>query len=280
MEAFIPFSTSIIFYFCIKFSVGAPVANTSTLDGTAAPLSSTPLVGYVDDPNRRGTSSLVISCLLTLVLCVWSALHLNVPRRADTRLHCLVVNIRWIITGIYAPELVVFTAWRQWSSAKILGNLVRNLDNPSHNNQVSSPNAKYQATDNDSCDTANSHNPSESSTRRHQWTMTHDFFASTGGFVFEIEDDESVSEATKLTQFLPPSCPRRLTITARGMALLAKCGRLPDIPKEDILDKSKANDLAKALVMIQAAWMLLQVLGRLIAGLPVTLLEVNTIAHV
>ena len=110
--------------------------------------------------------------------------------------------------------------------------------------------------------------------------MTHDFFASTGGFVFEIEDNESVSEGTKVTQFLPPSCPRRLTITAFGMALLAKCGRLPDIPKEDILDKSKANDLAKALVMIQAAWMLLQVLGRLVAGLPVTLLEVNTIAHV
>ena len=64
------------------------------------------------------------------------------------------------------------------------------------------------------------------------------------------------------------------------MALLARCGRLPDVPKEDILDKSKANGLAKALVMIQALWMLLQTIGRLFAGLPVTLLEVNTIAHV
>lgn len=48
----------------------------------------------------------------------------------------------------------------------------------------------------------------------------------------------------------------------------------------EITDKSKAKDLAKALVMIQASWMLIQLIGRLVAKLPVTLLEVNTIAHV
>ncbi|KAI9671812.1 MAG: hypothetical protein M1831_003340 [Alyxoria varia] len=64
------------------------------------------------------------------------------------------------------------------------------------------------------------------------------------------------------------------------MALLARCGRLPNVPEEDILDKSKANGLAKLLVMAQASWMLLQCIGRLYARLPVTLLEVNTVAHV
>jgi hypothetical protein len=64
------------------------------------------------------------------------------------------------------------------------------------------------------------------------------------------------------------------------VAFLAKCNRLPDVPESDILDKSKANDMAKALVVIQTSWMLLQTLGRLVVGLPVTLLEVNTIAHV
>jgi len=28
---------------------------------------------------------------------------------------------------VYAPELVVFTAWRQWSSAKLLGNIVKEM---------------------------------------------------------------------------------------------------------------------------------------------------------
>lgn len=80
--------------------------------------------------------------------------------------------------------------------------------------------------------------------------------------------------------FLPERCPRRLTLTARGVAFLAKCNRLPNVPEREILDKSKGNHLAKALVVIQAAWMFLQTLGRVIVGLPVTLLEVNTIAHV
>ena len=83
--------------------------------------------------------------------------------------------------------------------------------------------------------------------------MTHDFFASTGGFVFEIENVESFDREEKEMRFLPLNCQHRLTVTARGMALLTKCDRLPDIPKEDILDKSKANDLAKALVMIQTS---------------------------
>lgn len=279
MSRFNLIRTSIFFHIYIKSCFGVPLGNTSSSGEIKTPISSTALVGYVGDPNGRGTSSLVISCLLTLVLCVWSALHLNVPRQSDTRLHCLMVNVRWIITGVYAPELVVFTAWRQWSSAKILGNLVRGLERENSNNQASSMNGGCQNNDtNPGLEISN--NLTNFPVRRHPWTMTHDFFASTGGFVFEIENIESQDKGEKAIPFLPPNCPHRLTVTARGMALLAKCGRLPDIPKEDILDKSKANDLAKALVMIQASWMLLQVIGRLIARLPVTLLEVNTIAHV
>ena len=101
--------------------------------------------------------------------------------------------------------------------------------------------------------------------------MTHSFFASTGGFAFENPDDKA--------QYLPKSC-KRLTLTARGVALLASCGHLPNVSEAEITDKSKANNVAKALVIIQASWMLLQVVGRLLAALPVTLLEVNTIAHV
>jgi hypothetical protein len=111
---------------------------------------------------------------------------------------------------------------------------------------------------------------------RFKWTRTHSFFACTGGFAFEIPD----ATRRKTPLFLPRSCPKRLTLTARGVAILAQCGRLPDVREEDIEDKSKANALAKSLVVVQALWMLLQVLGRLIARLPVTLLEVNTVAHV
>ena len=100
------------------------------------------------------------------------------------------------------------------------------------------------------------------------------FFVSTGGFAFEIPPDHGKIE------FLPDTCPSRLSLTPRGVALLAKCNRLPDVSEKDIIDKNKANHLAKALVVIQASWMLLQILGRVVVGLPLTFIEVNTMAHV
>ncbi|KAL9600255.1 MAG: hypothetical protein Q9219_003299 [cf. Caloplaca sp. 3 TL-2023] len=228
----------------------APIPNDTNAEPVLSLLSDrSSLVGFVGDTNQRGTYSLVISCLLTLVLCVWSALHLNVPHPDDTIWYRFWVNARWILTGVYAPELVVFTAWRQWSSARILGRKV--MEN---HVQSDEPTAKSYP----------------------QWTMVHSFFACTGGFAFEFDEGRK----HKHPPFLPPGCPQRLTLTARGVAFISACGHLPTVSRAEIMDKSKANTLAKSLVIIQASWLLIQVIGRLIAHLPVTLLEVNTVAHV
>jgi hypothetical protein len=72
----------------------------------------------------------------------------------------------------------------------------------------------------------------------------------------------------------------RLTLTPRGIALLAECGLLPKLSREEIGDKSKADGLAKNFVCVQADWMVIQAVGRVAYRLPVTLLEINTIGHV
>ena len=210
-------------------------------------------VGYTSDPPGRGTLTLIISCVLTLVLCVWSALHLNVPPPGRTHRQTICTNILWITAGIYAPELVVFTAWRQWSSAKNLSRII---------SQCCQEHAYAE----------------KAGTPRHKWTLTHSFFASTGGFA--IDCAPYIVDGPEEDKFLPRGTPRRLTVTAKGMEFLAQRGVIPDVSREDIEDKSKADALAKTLVLLQAAWMLLQVIGRLLAHLPVTLLEVNTVAHV
>ncbi|KAF7864434.1 hypothetical protein EAF04_006568 [Stromatinia cepivora] len=105
------------------------------------------------------------------------------------------------------------------------------------------------------------------------WTTVHGFYAGMGCFVFDFENP---SENTLL--FITPYT--RLTLTARGVSLLAQRGHLPNISKREIVDKSKADMMAKLLVILQAGWMLVQVIGRLVTGLPVTLLEVNTLCHV
>jgi hypothetical protein len=73
---------------------------------------------------------------------------------------------------------------------------------------------------------------------------------------------------------------KRITLTAKGVALLAHCGHLPEISVDDIRDKNKADSLAKLLVCFQAGWMIVQVIYRQGIGLPSSLLEVHTVAHV
>lgn len=73
----------------------------------------------------------------------------------------------------------------------------------------------------------------------------------------------------------------RLTLTTRDVALLAECKLLPDMEREDILDKSKSDSLSKFIACFQAAaWMIVQVIGRVIMGLVVTELEINTLGLV
>jgi hypothetical protein len=73
---------------------------------------------------------------------------------------------------------------------------------------------------------------------------------------------------------------QRLCLSAEGVHLLACVHQLPFIREEEIQDKSKADTLAKTLVCLQALWMMVQLLGRLISHLPITLLEINTMGHV
>ena len=107
--------------------------------------------------------------------------------------------------------------------------------------------------------------------RKNPWTIVHSFYANMGGYV--IDSYESGAQ-----EFIPGS--PRLTLTAAGVIRLAECAQLPDISESSIKDRSKADHLAKALVCVQAGWMIVQCVTRVASRLPVTFLEINTLAHV
>ena len=71
-------------------------------------------------PNYRGTWDIIVSCILTLIICVWSALHLNVPVDSSTLTQRNLRRTRWIVLGIFAPELVVSSAFAQYLTARWL----------------------------------------------------------------------------------------------------------------------------------------------------------------
>lgn len=58
----------------------------------------------------RGIFEVLSTCLLTMLLCVWTAVHLNVPPPGD-RWGLYLRKIGWLILALLAPELVASTAW-------------------------------------------------------------------------------------------------------------------------------------------------------------------------
>ena len=101
--------------------------------------------------------------------------------------------------------------------------------------------------------------------------MTHSFFAVMGGFAVDTGDGgESAYVAGS----------PRLHVTANGIAMLAELGTLPAVSVDLIRDKSKANRVAKLIVLMQAGWLVVECVARAASRLPLTLLELNTVAHV
>ena len=73
---------------------------------------------WVPDADTRGTWNLLYSCVFTLALCVWTAIHLNVPGQGESSIRQICRKAKWVVAAIFAPELAVFTAWYQWYWAR------------------------------------------------------------------------------------------------------------------------------------------------------------------
>ncbi|KAN0095756.1 hypothetical protein V8E51_016467 [Hyaloscypha variabilis] len=188
--------------------------------------------GWVSEPNGRGTFGILRGCLVTLGLCMYTALHVNIPPEKATKRQKFMKKAKWVLIGMFAPELVVFVAWCQRQQALKLSKDLQPIFE--------------------------------------EQTLTHSFFAIMGGFAIDTNDLEE-------DPYIPGS--PRLHLCPDGVLEAARQGLIPDISLEYIKDKSKADSLAKALVVTQAGWLILQCIARTASKLPVTALELNTLAH-
>ncbi|KAI5777829.1 hypothetical protein EDC01DRAFT_713481 [Geopyxis carbonaria] len=94
----------------------------SDLSVFAAPLASRtisykPEPVYVPEPRGRGTVSLLQTCITTFALCVWTAMHPNLPRRLNT-VGSVLQKLHWMILAAMMPEFIVLCAFSEWREAK------------------------------------------------------------------------------------------------------------------------------------------------------------------
>ncbi|KAL8976474.1 MAG: hypothetical protein Q9205_007522, partial [Flavoplaca limonia] len=103
-------------------------------------------------------------------------------------------------------------------------------------------------------------------------SAVHGFYALMGGYAFSIESADGA---------ILPSSHTRAVLTPAGImfCLSHEPNILPYVSPEQIKDKSKADGLKKTLVCAQATWFCVQCIARHAKSLPLSLLELNTVAH-
>ncbi|KAF8242337.1 hypothetical protein K440DRAFT_495513, partial [Wilcoxina mikolae CBS 423.85] len=83
------------------------IGNHTALQKNTAP-------AWVSEPQYRGTASILYSCIITLILCVYSALHPNVPAYGESRLVTYRRAVKWALIALIAPEVVLLSAYFQF----------------------------------------------------------------------------------------------------------------------------------------------------------------------
>lgn len=85
---------------------------------------------WVRESELRGTFSILQTCILTLIACVYTALHLNVPEKAGFW-PVFRTKLIWILFALFGPELVLFEALSQFCMAWRLSKDLRKLKHQS-----------------------------------------------------------------------------------------------------------------------------------------------------
>jgi hypothetical protein len=217
------------------------------------------------EDTQRGTFGILSSCLITMSLCIWTAVHLNLPEHKKDSQQ-IYRRFMWLALGLFAPEVVVWSAWRQKMEMKALSYHMEQRS-------LMAKKPKTCARIRDWLQRASAKKPptlgaereSESGAdvrdelyrhRAHPWTDVHSWYVVMGGFAFEDTSSE--------LQFMPGD-RQRMTLASDAVRWLAESRvlSLPDISRRSIEDKSKSGGLGKFLTIWQATYFCVQCVFRL-----------------
>ena len=200
--------------------------------------------GWKPDPSHRGTYNILSTCFVTLGLCIWTAIHLNIPEYRGSWRRQVGRKIGWMTLGFIAPELVAFTAFQQYRTARSLTEKMK-YHFPLGTRE--SP-AKGERPETDIEETLDRPMP-RGQGRKHRWTIVHSYFGVMGGFA-QIADGER--------NWFPLTTDGktrhvRLTISPDALVYLEEHlpGSVPDLPQSLIEDKSKGSAFTKSIVCFQ-----------------------------
>ena len=221
---------------------------------------------YVSGPSGRGTIGLIWSCILTLWPSVWTAIHLNMPHPDWTWRRRFLKKLKYAGCALVLPEIILAYMLVQffatWALTKDMNAIIDKQD-------IETGSAEPRADLNHHGCPAST---ITSETKSNRWNLTISFFASRGGFKLKCGDGAGF----KKDRYGRPQ------YTIRPDVFIAMARKGIFLPVNDRLcqGKGKSDAIGKLFVVGQVSWFMLQCVARKASGLPVTLLEINTVVHV
>ncbi|KAL8883099.1 MAG: hypothetical protein Q9192_007459, partial [Flavoplaca navasiana] len=248
--------------FCtfLNLAQTAPDRNLTALRTEYAP-------SFVSDPDGRGTWSLLYSSIFTLVLCVWTAIHPNLPDLGTSEARKYRFKALWVVMAIFAPEIGVLTAFKQYRKATTFVAELSRIRDDYMLSTTRKRNADSQDLEGQKLAERDQHGSAglDDIAPLPPYSKTYGFYILMGGLAIDIGHLHN-----RLQQVI---------LTPDGVLELARKGQFFNISDAHINDKSKANLLAKGLVLLQITWTVLQCLSRKVVGLPLSILEVHILVH-
>jgi hypothetical protein len=96
-------------------------------------------LGWTPAPDSRGTLNILWTCLATMALCVWTAVHRNIPLVYSFWTSVL-ERLRLMFLAIIFPEFILTSAWDERRQANALFLEVKTLlEHSTSDVTVSSP---------------------------------------------------------------------------------------------------------------------------------------------
>ncbi|KAJ5960073.1 uncharacterized protein N7479_007223 [Penicillium vulpinum] len=214
---------------------------------------STALEGWQFDDSSRSSWDIFWTCVSTILACTWTALHISVPSRDQTQaVYIFVKAMAWVGT-ILAPEFMAGTAAEELWQAR---------------SAVARCNAAFRIVNSERVDPDPS--PSEvSETEKTEkpegrWRTIQGFCLGMNGVLLQTKDDWTY----------PVRCSNVVAL------IKARVIKPSHLRIRDIQDRAKADSFAKGFTLLQAFWVTCNIIARRAYDLPITALEISTLAYI
>ena len=214
--------------------------------------------GWTPQPDGRGTLDILWSCCITVFLCSWSILCMNLPGPKETKMQVLWRKLSLTALGVLCPEIIFELAFGQWLSAR---QSVRDFNSVSSGNRRAEDRwSKFRWIKNVHAEDTSTRD----SCAMEDWTMKDAFFADMGGFILHTRDQLPFPLDAKQLHYL---------VSRRHI-------KRPTLDHRIIEDKNKVDGLLRTITLCQITWFLINVIGRWAQKLVVTTAELTTVSFI